>query len=328
MQETNELRKDYLLDEWVIISKNRSVRPFDHKKNKEEKKEKKIEIDLNCPFCLGNEKQTPPEIFRTGSKIKWELRGFNNKYSAVQQKKEFKKEKKNLLEYGNAFGFHEVIVETNNHSKELSELNKEEISELFNAYKERENELKKKKGVKHVLIIKNFGKECGASLSHNHSQIITFPFIPQIIQKEIDKAEEYFEKNNKNVFLEIAETEKTSERKIFENSFFVAFTAFAPKWTYEVWLVPKKQFSNLSEMEEEVLKDLAEAMQFVLSKLKKLGNPPYNYFLHESMEKNLAYCFHIKIQPNVKKVYGGIEKGAGIILIEVPPEQAAEELRK
>ncbi|PIN99338.1 MAG: galactose-1-phosphate uridylyltransferase [Candidatus Diapherotrites archaeon CG10_big_fil_rev_8_21_14_0_10_31_34] len=331
MEETNELRKDYLLDEWAIISKNRSSRPFDHKQTFEKNltKTKKVELDLNCPFCLGNEKQTPPEIFRTGSKIKWELRGFNNKFSAVQTKTEFKKERNGILEYGNAFGFHEVIVETNNHSKELSELTKEELTDLFTAYKERENELKRKKGVKHVLVIKNFGKECGASLAHNHSQLITFPFIPDKIKREKEKAEEYYEKNGKNVFMEIARIEKNSERKLFENNTFVAFTAFAPKYTYEIWVMPKKQFSNLEEMDSDTLKDLGEAMKFVLEKLRtNIGNPPYNYFLHELMESNPAYCFHVKIQPNVKKVYGGIEKGSGIILIEVSPEQAAEELRK
>jgi UDPglucose--hexose-1-phosphate uridylyltransferase len=328
MQE-NEFRKDYLLDEWVIISKNRSKRPFDHQPEEKKKKTEKIEVNPDCPFCLGNEKETPPELFRTGSKIKWELRGFNNKYSAVQTHKEFSVQKKGLLEYGNAFGYHEVIVETNNHSKELSELNEEEMKELFIAYKEREKELKKKSGVKHVLIIKNFGKECGASLVHNHSQLITFPFIPSKIKKEMQKAKEYYEKKRKNIFLEIAEMERKSERKVFENENFVAFTAFAPKWTYETWIVPKKHYSNLSEMDEGTLLNLSEAMKFILEKLRKnIGNPPYNYFLHESMEKNESYCFHIEIQPNVKKVYGGIEKGAEIILIEVPPEQAAMELRK
>ena len=148
------------------------------------------------------------------------------------------------------------------------------------------------------------------------------------IKREKEKAKEFFEKNRKNIFLEIVKQENQSERKVFENTNFVAFTAFAPKYTYEIWIMPKKQFSNLGEMEEPVLKDLGETMKFVLGKLKKLGNPPYNYFLHESIESDKTYCFHVKIQPNVKKVYGGIEKGAGVILIEVPPEQAAEELRK
>jgi UDPglucose--hexose-1-phosphate uridylyltransferase len=289
MEETNTFRKDYLLDEWTLISKNRSVRPFDHQpfskwlnqnSPSDKKKENKLEVDVNCPFCLGNEKQTPPEIFRTGSKIKWNLRGFENKFSAVQTEKEFKKEKKDLLEEGNAFGYHEVIVETNNHSKVLAELSKQEMTELFTAYKERENALKKKKGVKHVLIIKNFGKECGASLNHNHSQLITFPFIPGKIEKEIIKAKEFFEKTGKNIFLEIGEKEIKSERGLFENKSFNAITPFAPKWTFEVWILPKKQYSNLGEMDAETLRDLGEITLKALGKIKdNLGNPPYNYFL-------------------------------------------------
>jgi len=67
--EENEIRKDYLLDEWVIISKNRSKRPMDHKEILKNLNKKKIEIDFNCPFCLGNEKQTPPEILEKEAKL-------------------------------------------------------------------------------------------------------------------------------------------------------------------------------------------------------------------------------------------------------------------
>ena len=179
------------------------------------------------------------------------------------------------------------------------------------------------------MIIKNFGKECGASLNHNHSQLITFPFTPSKIEREMIKAKEFFEKTGKNAFLEIGEKESKTKRGLFENKSFYAITPFAPKWTFEVWIIPKKQYSNLGEMEAETLRDLGEIMQKALKKIHdNLGNPPYNYYLHESMEKNKSYCFHVEIQPNVKKIYGGIEKAADIILIEVAPEQAAGELKK
>jgi galactose-1-phosphate uridylyltransferase len=82
-------------------------------------------------------------------------------------------------------------------------------------------------------------------------------------------------------------------------------------------------------MDSDTLRDLGEIMQKALKKISdNLGNPPYNYYLHESMEKNERYCFHVEIQPNVKKIYGGIEKASDVILIEVSPEQAAIELKK
>ena len=52
-----ELRKDPIIDNWVIISTERGRRPLDYKIKTEEKKKD------NCVFCEGNEDKTPPEIF-------------------------------------------------------------------------------------------------------------------------------------------------------------------------------------------------------------------------------------------------------------------------
>ena len=57
-----ELRKDYLLDRWVIISEKRSERPRQFDSAKHEKQEGV------CYFCPGNENLTPPEIARINDK--------------------------------------------------------------------------------------------------------------------------------------------------------------------------------------------------------------------------------------------------------------------
>ncbi|MBU4341063.1 MAG: galactose-1-phosphate uridylyltransferase, partial [Candidatus Altiarchaeota archaeon] len=64
----NELRKDYLLDRWVIIAKGRGKRP-QHFVQKPHKVEEKL-----CFFCPGNESSTPPEIARVDEKGKWIIR--------------------------------------------------------------------------------------------------------------------------------------------------------------------------------------------------------------------------------------------------------------
>ena len=53
----NELRKDYLLDRWVVIATERGRRPTDFAKQQREKA--KISI---CPMCPGNEHMTPPAV--------------------------------------------------------------------------------------------------------------------------------------------------------------------------------------------------------------------------------------------------------------------------
>ena len=52
-----ELRKDPVIGRWVIIATERAKRPDQFGVQPQESEEKV------CPFCEGNESQTPPEIY-------------------------------------------------------------------------------------------------------------------------------------------------------------------------------------------------------------------------------------------------------------------------
>ncbi|NLW07304.1 MAG: hypothetical protein GX039_04930 [Clostridia bacterium] len=54
----SELRFDPVRGSWVIIASERSRRPSDFKSPPYQGKG-----EINCPFCPGNEKGTPPEVF-------------------------------------------------------------------------------------------------------------------------------------------------------------------------------------------------------------------------------------------------------------------------
>lgn len=79
-----ELRKDPIIDNWVIISTERGRRPSDYKIKTEGKKKD------SCVFCEGNEGETPPEIFafrKKGTRENspgWKVRVVNNKYPALK----------------------------------------------------------------------------------------------------------------------------------------------------------------------------------------------------------------------------------------------------
>jgi galactose-1-phosphate uridylyltransferase len=53
----NELRKDYLLNRWVVIATERSRRPTDFAKQKTVSEQNGV-----CPLCVGNEHMTPPAV--------------------------------------------------------------------------------------------------------------------------------------------------------------------------------------------------------------------------------------------------------------------------
>ena len=74
-----ELRKDYIQDRFVLVSNERSKRPFEFNKD-----ESKPMLSKDCFFCPGNENLTPPEIGRVSESDRWKIRWFNNKFAAVK----------------------------------------------------------------------------------------------------------------------------------------------------------------------------------------------------------------------------------------------------
>ena len=96
-----ELRKDPITARWVIISSERAKRP-----NHRPHRQAKLTVDAdNCPFCLGREQQTPPEIeaFREkGTKPDtpgWSVRVVPNKFPALNINEQFNKKEIGLTEF-------------------------------------------------------------------------------------------------------------------------------------------------------------------------------------------------------------------------------------
>lgn len=299
----NELRKDYFLDRWVLITPGRAERKKEFSISSQIKSQMSS-YDQNCFFCPGNEKTTPPEIGRFPKNKKWQIRWFSNKFSAVS------------LNNPSAYGVHEVIVETPDHSKQLGDLSISEIKDVVKIYRLRENQILKIPKIKYLVIFKNEGSEAGTSLVHSHSQLIGINLVPGNIKEEV-KANQ-----NKCHYCQIIKKEAKSPRKVFENENFISFTPWASRFHYEVWIFPKKHLKNLYQIADSELEDLAEILKKILLKLKKI-NLSYNYFFHSS-PKNQDLHFHIEITPREAK-WGGFEISTGNVIINsVSPEEAAK----
>jgi len=305
-----EIRKDYILDRYVVISAARKKRPKQFKKETREKAGV-------CFFCPGNESMTPPEIGRIGKK-KWKLRWFPNKFPAVEEagQKEFRTDNR-FYTFAGAYGKHEVIVETPDHDKQLWDLTENNIKQVLGVYIDRIKELNKIDGVKYVSIFKNHGKDAGTSLIHSHTQIIAYNKIPQLIKEEIEASKKY----SSCPYCDIIQSEKDSDRRCFENKSFAAFAPYAPRYNYEIWIFPKGHKKTLLELSSSELKDLASIMKKIMLRLKEL-NVSYNFSIHNAPD-NEDLHFHIEVCPRIA-VWGGFELLTDDIINSVPPEEAAK----
>src|SRR3974390_3852656 len=113
-----ELRKDIIPDGWVIIATERAKRPHEFVGPPVEAE------PSNCPFCPGNESQTPPELWavRDGggpNQKGWKVGVIPNKFPALRIEGEMNREANGIYNRMNGIGAHEVIIDTPDHNQPL-----------------------------------------------------------------------------------------------------------------------------------------------------------------------------------------------------------------
>src|SRR3989344_1268578 len=256
-----ELRKDYIIERYVIISEARGKRPHEFKE------EAKVSEEV-CFFCPGNENLTPPEIARINDKKgNWKIRIIPNKFAAAEPKGKAEINTDNkYYTYSDAYGYHEVVIETPDHQKQMWNFNEEEIKEILKVYCQRINALSAIPGIRYVSVFKNSGKDAGTSIVHTHTQVMANNLIPPEILDEIDAIKKF----PSCPYCEIIENEKKSYRRCFENESFAAFTPYASRFHYETWVFPKIHVNSITKMDDKMLLDLAKIMKQILFKLKEL----------------------------------------------------------
>ena len=337
----NELRKDYLLDRWVVIATERGKRPTDFASQERQRTKSAV-----CPMCQGNEHMTPPAALvylKSGKGIRktrdendsrhkdWLIRCIPNLYPAFTPPKE-ELTQKQIMKGNNlasAVGHHEVLVESPVHDEHPADARIPQLSLVVNAYIDRLCELSAKPYVKYVSIFRNHGLEAGASLSHAHSQIVATPSIPKIVKDELEASANFWKRNEKCAFCNILEKEHKGPRFIMENSSFAAFTPYASINPLEFWIMPKKHETTLLEMSENEIKPFAEVLKACLNSLKRLENePPYNFCFHLAINKDAKdhYHWHLEVYPRLA-IWAGFEKSTGMYINTVTPEAAAESLK-
>ena len=331
-----ELRKDPVVGRWVIIATDRSARPTDFRMVGD--RERRKPRGGFCPFCEGHEDKTPPEIqaYRHSDSQPngrgWWIRVVPNKFPALQVEGELEKRGDGIYDRMNGVGAHEVIIESPEHVVSLCELDVGRVGEVLWVYKERLLDLKQDRRLKYGMIFKNVGEEAGASLEHSHSQLIATPVVPRNVMAEMNGTREFFDYRGRCLYCDMIRQELSSgERIAMDGDDYVALMPFAPRFPFEVWLLPKAHGSHFEEQLESSQSELAGMLHGVLCRLEKaLNYPAYNYMIHTAPfdgDGGEHYHWHIEITPRLTSV-AGFEWGTGFYINPVAPESAAEFLRQ
>ena len=234
-----------------------------------------------CPFCAGNESDTPPEIWRDGDP--WRVRVFPNKYPATER--------------------HEVIVETPDHHASFDQLAPGHAAAAVDCY------IRRYYGGTdaYVSIFKNHGPAAGASIPHEHSQLIATPFLPERVARE-----------GAALAATCALCDLDDQPLIAATANFRWIAPRGSSMAYEQWMVPRRHEPQMREAFE-----LGELLQRSTRAMLSIADS-FNWIFMNFPQHPAAH-WYVQLFPRTA-VFAGFEIGTGSAINAVSPADAARRL--
>jgi UDPglucose--hexose-1-phosphate uridylyltransferase len=338
----SDLRHDPIDDVWVAMAGNRRARPMEFLSVGQRRQQ------MVCPFCKGNEAETPEAIIAFGetgqlipkatSSPEWLARVISNKYPSFSSKTGEQTDSHDNFATqslpppfrvsGNP-GHQELIIPSPRHCISIGELTDRELAVSFLAMQNRLKAIRKDDDVKHVMLFLNCRSDAGASLGHVHWQLIGTPLVSGSLKRRADRELAHQQDTNESLVKKLTDWELQQQTRVVrQTDHFCLVCPFASRFPFQVNIVPKDPRLNLLNCEQSIRNELAHHCRDVVQGLETLlDNAAYNILLQlPPMERIDDDPWFFQIFPRITK-QAGFELGTDIWINPVAPETAARAIR-
>lgn len=318
-----ELRLDPLVNEWVVMAAHRQSRVF-------------LPPKELCPLC-----PTTSELLTEIPDSNYEVVVFDNRSPALRAP---------IGDWalpdlvgpdtdaGTAAGKCEVICFTDSHGGSFKDLSERQVLTLLEAWKDRTAELSKLPYIEHIAPFENRGEEVGVTLSHPHSQIYAYSYIPSRVEMMLSAAQDYQISTGKVLFDDVVAREiREGERVIAKNEHWVAFVPYAARYSFEIHVAPLKPVADLSELSDEASAAFPAIALEVTRRLDGVFGIEMAYIAtwHQAPVREGRDLLRLHWQitsvrraPGKLKYLAGSESSMGAFIMDLRPEQSAAQLRE
>ena len=330
---TLEERWHPLRREWVVISSNRSSRPWLGETVDDSRPDLPPHV-ADCYLC--------PRNTRVSSETNPDYQSvfvFDNDHPCVSPSApDVEPTACNVFRNRRADGVARVVCYTPRHDLTLAELPRREILGLLAALQAQYRELGARPNVRHVLMFENKGESVGVSNPHPHCQIYATNFVFRTIEIEAQAAAEHFAEHGRALFRDIIDAEDADGRRIVaRRESALSFVPYFARYPYETYVAPRATHRSLADLSAAELDDFAAALEETLVRLDNLWRMPCPYVMvfHQAPtdgESHPGFHFHVQIHPPLRKprllkYLAGPEIGGGNFLNDTVPEEKAAELQ-
>jgi UDPglucose--hexose-1-phosphate uridylyltransferase len=294
----SQLRHDPLSGVDVIVAAGRAARPVTFAPRRE------ADTGLvECPFCPGNEAETPPEVARVGGGDPngpgWMVRAFPNLYPIVDA--------------------HEVVVLSPDHDRSFADLDDEEAVAVVRLLRDRVRELVDA-GHAFGFAIVNHLREAGASIAHPHAQVFALDVVPRAVEEALARTAA--------AGVDLVEVDRAGDDLVVVHASDV--TVWCPRASGSKYLlrVSHADAAECFDLAPDAVVDaVAVALRDTLRRLRALlGDAPYNVVVHTAPRHREPFHWYVEVTPRIS-VIAGFEQATGVLVNTVPPEDAAVALR-
>jgi UDPglucose--hexose-1-phosphate uridylyltransferase len=318
------MRLNPLNGRWVTIVVDRAERPMDFAPRA---LQVEAEPDRPCPFCPGHEESTPAALETLGPEGDWRVRVVPNRYPAFAGVEPFSVHTLGPVHtMAEASGIHEVLVYSREHQASLATLNDDDVAIVMSALRRRMLDHAATAGVRYTQAIVNHGRESGASLAHPHGQLLGMPFVPGEL---LDEERGFGRFHGGCILCATAEAELADgARVVVADDDCVVVSPFWAGTPYELLVIPARHSVHLQDDGDETLAGVGRGLRDALRALNALhGDVAYNLVVHTAPHHHDGpFHWHIHVWPKLVTV-AGFERGTGVMINIVTPEDAASELR-
>jgi UDPglucose--hexose-1-phosphate uridylyltransferase len=229
-------------------------------------------------------------------------------------------------------------VFTQDATASLGRLPLDHIALLIDVWADRYEDLGRLADVAYVYPFENRGVEVGVTLHHPHGQIYAYPFVPPVAARELEQQRAYYEQHGTGLLeAMIANEVSDGVRLLYSGSHTVAFMPACARYSYEVWVAPRRAAPSFAALQADERRDFARAMKTVLLKYDGLWNMPFPYILafHQAPTDGMDHPeahLHAEFYPAYRmqgrlKYLAGSEIGAGLFTADTFPEDKINELQ-
>ncbi len=319
---TAEMRQDVLTGEWIAVAaarQNRAFLPPPH-------------LDPLAPATAENPSEIPDQydvaVFENRSPSFGPDLGGADAARQLADMRDLGYERRRP-----AVGRTEVVCFSPEHEGSFGTQTETRARTVIEAWADRTAELSRLPGIQQVFPFENRGQAIGVTLHHPHGQIYAYPYVTPRTERLLAS----LDRLGGDLFEAILERERAGERVVLQGEHWTAFVPFAARWPIEVHMLPHRHAADFAETRSEERDELARLYLQLLRGIDAIYPTPTPYIAawhqapvatHRDSARLMLQLTSPRRAEDRLKFLAGSEAAMGAWIADIPPENAAELIRK